>query len=223
MGPIREKLAVWSPHRDSHSVMAFKAMLSLRDERWVWHDEPQRAIWWILDGLRDSNPRLTAALVESKSTGLLHGALLAPHWSAMRDPAWVFFKVPLQIKHIYSWVDSCLLLHPASPAWEGHTLQLRRWPNMSRYGAGNDAGAAVLLTAACAQLLKNAMLYEDLLRAVPKKSTLDALLTDALRDGILEMSKSPSAAGLPHAGSAPLVEKDHRVWSLVKRLISKYS
>ena len=225
----RDKFAVWSPHRDSNSVVAFKSTLGLRTERWVWHDEPQRATWWLIDGLRDPDSELTKSLINARSAGLVHGALLAPDWSVMRDPAWAFFKVPLLSKGIYSWVDSCLLLHPALPAWDGHQLKLRRWPNMSRYSVENDPGAAVLLTAACAQLLKDFTSYEDLLRTVPQRSTIDLLLTDALRDGILEMARRPAPAPAPapadmnRFNSSLLTSKDSSAWSLVKRLISKFS
>lgn len=222
MESAREKFAVWSPHRDSNSVIAFKAILGMRAERWVWHDEPQRATWWLIDGLRDSNNGLTAALVKAKSAGPVYGALLAPNWSSMRDPAWVFFKVPLLAKSVYSWVDSSLLLHPASPVWNGHELKLRRWPNMSRYATENDAGAAVLLTAACAQLLKDFVLYEDLLHTVPQKSKIDSLLADALHDGILEMVKK-QPAGMIRSKSLLLTTKDSSAWALVKRLIFKFS
>ena len=214
---------MWSPHRDSNSVVAFKAVLGLRTERWVWYDEPQKATWWLVDGLRDSNNGLTLALMDARSTALVHGALLAPDWSAMRDPVWAFVKVPLLAKGVYNWVDSCLLLHPASPTWEGHQLKLRRWPNMSRYGAGADAGTAVALTAACAQLLKEFISYEDLLRALPHKSKIDSLLVDALQDGILEMVKMPESPKIKKTELQLPMVNDNRVWTLVKRLVFKFS
>ena len=223
MVPARDKFAVWSPHRDSNSVVSFKAILGLRTEQWVWHDEPQRATWWLVDGSRDPDDRLTRALLDARLTSPIHGALLAPDWSAVRDPAWAFFKVPLVAKGVYSWVDSCLLLHPASPAWEGHEFKLKRWPNMSRYGAGSDTGTAVLLTAACAQLLKEFTSYENLLRAVPHKSKVNALLADALQDGILEITKTAKLPEAKNLDSQFSTANDSRVWALVKRLILKFS
>ena len=141
----------------------------------------------------------------------------------MRDPAWTFFKVPLLAKGVYSWVDSCLLLHPASPAWEGRELKLRRWPNMSRYGADTDTGTAVLMTAACAQLLKEFTSYENLLRTVPHKSKVDLLLADALHDGILDMAKREEPSGAINFNPQLPTVNDSRVWGLVKRLITKFS
>lgn len=225
MVPARDKFAVWSPHRDSNSVVSFKAVLGMRAERWVWHDEPQRATWWLVDGLRDPNNSLTVALVDARLTAPIHGALLAPDWSAVRDPTWAFFKVPLLAKSVYSWVDSCLLLHPASPAWEGCELKLRRWPNMSRYGADTDTGTAVLLTAACAQLLKEFTSYENLLRTVPHKSKIDLLLADALHDGILDIAKREEPADTINSNSNSQLPpvNDSRMWALVKRLITKFS
>lgn len=223
MKPARDKFAVWSPHRESNSVVAFKAVLGLRAERWVWYDEPQKATWWLVDGLRDSNSDLTLALMNAKSTAFVHGALLAPDWSAMRHPVWAFFKVPLAGDGVYNWVDSCLLMHPASCAWEGHRLKLRRWPNMSRYGADTDVGTAVALTAACAQLLKEFISYEDLLGVLPQKSKIDVLLTDALQDGILEMVKIPEAPSIKNPELQLPTANDSRVWALVKRLVFKFS
>ena len=90
----KEALGVWSPHRDSKSVLAFKSMLGMRAERWLWLNEPDQASWWVVDGTRDNLSELTVNLHREKAQGPVRGVLLAPDWSAVKDPVWVFFKVP---------------------------------------------------------------------------------------------------------------------------------
>ena len=77
----KEALGVWSPHRDSKSVLAFKSMLGMRAERWLWLNEPDQASWWVVDGTRDNLSELTVNLYREKAQGPVRGVLLAP-WCA---------------------------------------------------------------------------------------------------------------------------------------------
>ena len=62
---------------------------------------------WVVDGTRDNLSELTVNLHREKAQGPVRGVLLAPDWSAVKDPVWVFFKVPLQVTQVYRWIDAC--------------------------------------------------------------------------------------------------------------------
>ena len=225
----REPLGVWSPHRDSHSVLAFKSLLSLRPERWIWQPGPAEASWWVVDGTRESIAEWTAALHQEKTHATVRGALLAPEWSAVKDPVWSFFKVPLQVNQVYRWIEA----HQQPPkrpelAFEGQRLQLRRWPNMSRYTASSPMSHSLPLTVACARLLQEPVDYAQAQKLVQDVTLLDTLLSDALHDGILELTPTqapPLATTTPDTppAAATVRPDDRGTWSLVKRLIRKFT
>ena len=224
----KSNFTLWSPHREENSVRAFKALLGLRpDELWTWHDQAQSASLWVVDGSRSTLPELTAALHQQKAKGPVHAALLAPDWSAVKDPIWTFFKTPLQVSHIYRWVDSSLPLLPRASAGAtsmlGQRLRLKRWPNMSRYASSASVADSMELTVACAKMLKDWANYDEVLGMVRNATALELLLSDALQDGILELSPASVAPSPTRVGHAPLVSPDDPgTWSLVKRLIQKF-
>ena len=222
----KDNFAVWSPHRDSASVLAFKSLLGLRSERWVWHDQAQQASWWIVDGSRDVLSDLTQKLIEEKALGPMHGALLAPSWSAVKNPIWTFFKVPLQVNQIYRWIDAASKLLPESTlGLSGQQIKLLRWPNMTRYSVGLSLPDSMQLTTACARLLKDWVSFEEITASVNASVALNILLKDALRDGFLTVAHAQPAAlalGNLNLGSNPVANDDRGAWSLVKRLIQKF-
>lgn len=225
----KDNFTLWSPHREENSVRAFKALLGLRpDELWTWHTEAQSASLWVVDGSQGGLSELTAALHQKKRKGTVHGALLAADWSAVKDPVWTFFKIPLQVSHIYRWIDTALpALGRNAPDWAGQRLRLKRWPNMSRYGSNADANAAVSmadsleLTVACARMLKDWATYEELLTLIQNPQALSVLLADAVQDGILDTLPSGPEISLTVAAAPPSPD-DQGTWSLVKRLIQKF-
>jgi hypothetical protein len=201
----KEALGVWSPHRDSKSVLAFKSMLGMRAERWLWLNEPDQASWWVVDGTRDNLSELTVNLHREKAQGPVRGVLLAPDWSAVKDPVWVFFKVPLQVNQVYRWIDACCP-QPSAPVsaealFAEQHIQLLRWPNMTRYNANATVAQGIELTVACARLLSAPMTYEEVRSLLPteaNRTQLDVVLKDALQNSFqLSGNAEPHPSGFP--------------------------
>lgn len=216
---LKERFGVWSPHRESSSVLAFKAVLSLRSERWVWCNDRQQASWWIIDGALGASQDWTSDLREQKDGSKTHGALLARDWISVGDPVWTFLKLPLQVSIVYRWLDACLLQYPEPQlALSGQRFKLKRWPNMSRYSSAGNLAGGMNLTLACASLLKDWVTYEEAVAIANDKAALDMLLSDAQRDGILEAASPVSAS----TGKKPSKVEDTKAWSLVRRLINKF-
>lgn len=226
---MKAKFGVWSPHRESTSVLAFKAALGLRPERWVWCSERHQASWWVVDAALGVSEDWTTELRNAKEGLRTHGALLARDWAAVGDPVWTFLKAPLQVNIVYRWLDACLLQYPEPKlSLSGQRLKLRRWPNMSRYSSAGNLAVGMNLTVACARLLKDWVTYEDAVSIANDKAALDVLLMDAKRDGILEMASPVPAASMgaeaanPTTGENPGKTEDPKTWSLVRRLINKF-
>jgi hypothetical protein len=224
----RYRLGIWSPHRDSHSVLALKAALGLRPERWQWCDRPEEASFWIVDAQYPVLAELTEQLKQAKQQDPVFAALLATEWSVLRDPVWTFLKVPLQVKVVYQWIDGCLQKNSAhatvlEPPWLGQQLKLKRWPNMSQY-AGDTPASGMQITAVCAKLLADWVRYEDLSHDVSDLALLDQLLRDAHQRGILEFTRVSSASQKTASSSISSSSLEHEgKWSLIKRLIRKFA
>jgi hypothetical protein len=233
----KDRYGLWSPHRDSSDVLTFRALLSLRpDEPWTWHNSPEFATWWVIDGSRPDVAVITEMLraerAREATNGITHGAILANDWTSVSHPIWTFFKVPLKTQLIYNWVDSTMKrMGPAATSFRGKNFRLRRWPNMSRYSRFLDTAQSMSLIMACAQALKNRIAYNEMLTMVGGDSStvVDSLLSDALQDGILELDKveipEPSVVGItsPACASRSSTMSNSKGWSLVRRLIEKFS
>lgn len=226
---LKDNFGIWSPHRESSSVLAFKAALGLRSERWVWCSERHQASWWVVDSTLGVSEDWTTDLRKEKESFKTHGAILARDWAGSGDPIWTFLKVPLQVNIVYRWLDACLHQYPRPLlTLSGKRLQLRRWPNMSRYSSASSLAGGMNLTVACARLLKDWVTYEEAVSIANDKAALDVLLMDAQRDGILEMASPVQAAsigataGKATTGENPSKTEDLKTWSLVRRLINKF-
>lgn len=226
---MKATFGVWSPHRESTSVLAFKSALGLRPERWVWCDDRQQASWWVVDAALGVSEDWTTDLRKEKEGFRTQGALLARDWAAVGDPVWAFLKLPLQVDIVYRWVDACLLQHPEPRLLlSGQRLKLKRWPNMSRYSSASNLAGGMNLTVACARLLKDWVTYEEAISIASDKAALDGLLMDAQRDGILEMASPVQATSMgaeaanPTTGENPGKTEDPKTWSLIRRLINKF-
>lgn len=224
MAVAKETFGLWSPHRNSKSVQAFRSLLNLRPERWIWLDQAQRASWWVVDGSCEIGPELTSALNHERTTSQTRGVILAPSWSAVLHPEWTFFKMPLRVSQVYSWIDATCKTHTkASLSFAGQHLRLLRWPNMTRYAQTSSVSDGIQLTAACAKLVTNTTRYEDVLAMVPSGLVLDAILNDALHEGYLELNQMATLVN-----PSPVVKERNPAsdtggtWSLVRRLIQKF-
>jgi hypothetical protein len=220
-----ERFGVWSPHRDSNSVRAFKAALSLRSEPWQWHEDMKRASWWVIDGTQTTLDSLTSDLQTQKKNGVIHTVVLAPSWNHIEDPVWVFFKVPLNIKLVYGWIDRSLLQRlPPSPL-AGQQLRLKRWPNLTRYNANCAPADSMHLTIACARLLEHWASYEEMLAIAKNPLLFDRMLADARQEGILDTSAPAPVSEHSPASGTPETKTPEKTnaWSLVKRLLSKFT
>ena len=224
----KRNFTLWSPHREENSVRSFKALLGLRpNELWTWHDEAQSASLWVVDGSGAAMPELTQALHERKAKGPAYAALLAQDWSSVKDPIWTFIKIPLRVSHVYRWIDSVLPQLPGGKqvdnSWTGQRLRLKRWPNMSSFTSGASMADSMALTVACANMLKDWAPYEEVSALLSDPSLLDALLLQALEDGMLEFSAVPlEPVVVRHPQPAPATPENQSTWSLVKRLIQKF-
>jgi hypothetical protein len=215
-------------------VLALKAALSLRAERWQWCDRADDASFWIVDAQSPLMTELTEQLKHARTQSPVYAALLAAEWSAVRDPVWTFLKVPLQVKVFYQWIDGCLQKAPITSSWSGQELKLKRWPNMALYATDNPA-ASMQITAACAHLLQDWVAYDALMAQVSDVRMLDKLLADALQRGILQSQPVHSRGTAANTNLASSLEpnatqRDTRdsieresAWSLVKRLIRKFA
>lgn len=223
---IQDRFGVWSPHRDSNSIRAFKAALSLRPEPWRWYDDKQQASWWVIDGTQITLGSLNSALEQQKKNGMVQTIVLAPSWNYIEDPVWTFFKVPLNVKLVYGWIDRCLSLStPLSTSLADQYFKLQRWPNLTNYTVGSSPVDAVHLTLACARLLENWRSYEEVLAIAHNATLLDRLLSDARRDGILKtesLAPACDSPSIPHFLKPKIPEKPD-AWALVKRLLSKFT
>lgn len=210
-------------------MLAFKAALGLRPERWVWCNDRQQASWWVVDAAMGISEDWTTDLRNEKEGLRTQGALLARDWAAVGDPVWTFLKLPLQVNIVYRWLDACLLQHPEPRLLlSGQRLKLKRWPNMSRYSSASSLAVGMNLTVACASLLKDWVTYENAVSIANDKAALDVLLMDAKRDGILETAPPVPATSMgaeaanSTTGENPGKTEDPKTWSLVRRLINKF-
>ena len=203
-------------------------MLGLRPhEDWVWHNKPEFATWWIIDGARDDVATITEALLRERARNPTHGALLAEEWGFVKNPAWTFFKTPLKPQLVYNWVEATQQrMAPAAMPFIGRKFKLRRWPNMSRYSDGLSMAQSIGLTSVCAQALKGWVSHAELLAAVGPghSAVIESLLRDALQDEILEqaVAEEPSESSVASATSTTPTS-DTKRWSLIRRLIEKFS
>lgn len=225
----QDRFGVWSPHRDSNSVRSFKAALSLRPEPWQWHEDKERASWWVVDGTLITLSGLGDALSQQRKRGPVETLVLAPTWNYIEDPVWTFFKTPLSIKLLYAWIDHCLqrdfpalntVASKPSTILRGRKIKLRRWPNLPHYTAHSNQADAVSMTLACAKLLENWVSYEEISAFSGNTALFEQILADAEHHGILEIS-APEAPPPPPPSPPPPAKTD--AWSLVKRLLQKFS
>lgn len=231
-----DRFGVWSPHRDSNSVRSLKAALSFRPEPWQWHDDRERASWWVIDGTLTTLSSLTDALLQQRKNGPVEALLLAPTWSHIEDPVWSFFKAPLNIKLLYAWIDLRIEQNfpaaadrppAASPVavLTGHQLRLKRWPNLPQYTAHGNPADAVSLTLACAKLLEDWTSYEEAAAIAGNTALFSTILADAQIHGILQINEpEPVKASVkPASIPAPRSPEKTDAWSLVKRLLKKFT
>lgn len=231
-----DRFGVWSPHRDSNSVRSLKAALSFRPEPWQWYDDRQQASWWVIDGTQTTLSSLTNDLLQQRKQGPVEAMLLAPTWSHIEDPVWSFFKSPLNIKLLYSWIDLRLQQDfPAAPSQPaaaapvavltGRQLKLKRWPNLPHYTAHGNPADAVSITLACAKLLEDWTSYEEAAAIAGNTALFSTILADAQIHGILQISEPEpvKAAAPPVSPPAPRSPEKTDAWSLVKRLLKKFT
>lgn len=222
------RFSIWSPHRDSTSVMAFKSLLSLHTSLWKWQTEAESARWWVVDGTCDDLHLHSQALQREKKMGLVYGALLGKEWSAVENPMWTFFKVPLQANQILQWVDGRASVGiPISTSFAGQRVRLKRWPNISNYGRSASTAERIRIAETCGRLLMQWVSYEELMGNASDPATMELLLHDAMGHGILSVESNRHSAALLCPQSAkqqPLAPpRDQRSgWSLVRRLIQKF-
>ncbi len=227
-----DRFGVWSPHRDSNSVRSLKAALSFRPEPWQWYENKEQASWWVIDGTLTTLSSLTEALLQHKKLGPIEALVLAPTWNYIEDPVWTFFKAPLSVKLLYGWIDRCLQRDfPAAAAAAtapkaillGQQIRLKRWPNLPPYTAHGSQADAVSLTLACAKLLEGWTRYEEAAAIASNTVLFNTILADAQLHGILESSEpEPEPAQPPSKPPTKSPEKTD-AWSLVKRLLKKFT
>jgi hypothetical protein len=209
-----QPLGIWSPHRDSPCVQAYKALLGLRSESWMWVNTPEEARWIVVDASREVDEHVH--LLTKAQPRQRYGIALANAWSELPHKHWVFFKVPLTPKSLFPWIDQILGLHIDlyrdtengrdqtslhTGKWNGRLLKLRHWPNLTAY-----PGMPPMMMVACRQMLTGGMRYELLLQAVGNEALLARLLDDALQQGNLSAEEARALPGHPVADGDGNVE-----------------
>jgi hypothetical protein len=208
-----QQYGIWSPHRDSPCVQAYKALLMFRAEEWTWVELPEQARWIVIDASREVEDRIHR--LTSTRPRQHYGIALAKSWSELPHKHWVFFKLPLTPKSFFPWIDQILGTSgnappdnpemPGSAAanshaqWSGKLLKLRRWPNLTAY-PGMPPGMMM----ACRQMLTTGAIYEQLQQLVRHSPVLDRILDDALHQGNLdaESGNSPADGAPSHRDEA---------------------
>lgn len=193
----------------------------------MWHNNPEFATWWIIDGSRDDVVTLTEAFLRERALAPTHGALLAEGWGSVKSPVWTFFKTPLKPQLVYNWVDATQQrMGPIAMSFIGRKFKLRRWPNMSRYSDGLSMAQSINLTTVCAHALKGWISHAEILAVVgvANSAIVESLLRDALQDEILEITIVDAAldSSMPSVTSTNPTSETKR-WSLIRRLIEKFS
>jgi hypothetical protein len=208
--PAPGKFALWSPHRESREVIAFRALLDVRSEPWHWVEHADDAQWIVVEARRGVSRDWTRRV----QSGTQVGIALAPRWSDVPDPAWRYLPLPLHPSSAIRWIETQLSFpsdrasdSATAPArWEGQQLKLSSWPNLARYGE-----ASMSLTIACGQMLRGPIRYENL--RVPERDlpALQQLLHDAFAQGRLhtQMDTDGGSASIEPVGAG---------WGLLQRI-----
>lgn len=209
-----DRYALWSPHRESESVQAFRSLLRLRSENWRWVEEPAAASWLVIDAGHRFDARWTALLNEGGRQR--QGIVLARSWAELPSPRWTYFKLPLAPKRLFSWIDQVIGADSASwltslgrgdeaaaCEWDGSRLRLTRWPNLSAYGA-----QALQLLAVTQLMLSDTVDYEFLLTQIGDAALLNRFLDEMRAQRILIVDRQYSG---PLPGMAPALNDDDGV------------
>lgn len=215
----KQRFGIWSPHRDSDCVTAYMALMKLRAERWVWCERPAQASWWVVDGTRADLDAVTRDLKLQQANHDTLGAYLANDWLSVPDPAWTFFKTPLQNQQVFRWIDAALpKLAQRAATWHGCRFRLRRWPNLAKYASHTDIGDRLKMTMACANLLEDWVSYEALIPRFRDTDLLHSILDDADTDSILEIAEPSFYLPPP-----PPAERSTGGWNIFKSLLRRFA
>jgi len=209
--PAPGKFALWSPHRESREVIAFRALLDVRSEPWHWVEHAEEAQWIVVEATRG----ISADWTRRVQSGAQVGIALAPRWSDVPDPAWRYLPLPLHPSTAIRWIETQLSFPsdrvsdagPAPVRWEGQQLKLSSWPNLARYGE-----ASMSLTIACGQMLRGPVRFESLRVPERDRPALNQLLQDAFAQGRLITLAGGSS------GKAATVEPAGTRWNLLQRI-----
>lgn len=204
--------SIWSPHRDSGCVQVCKSLLAMRGEDWQWVNNPQEARWIVIDASRQVEDSVRLLLADTQHRR--HGIALAKSWTEVPSADWAFFKLPLTPKGFFPWVNQTLGLPanshvdkelPPDPAtqpnqpmsWQGQSLRLRRWPNLTVY-----PGLSLQVVQVCRRMLTEDVPYEEMLQVVGNEDMLRRLLADAWLQDNLRALKPTEALSLAAATQA---------------------
>ncbi|KAB2842406.1 MAG: hypothetical protein F9K47_09175 [Burkholderiales bacterium] len=219
---VQARFGVWSPHRDSPAVVAFKAILNLRGEPWRWCELADDASWWVVDGTRESPDVFSDILSAAQTDRRVYAALLARKWTPITDVRWTFLKIPLSNRIVETWIDSGLRQLVPAAVYSGRELKLKQWPNLARYRKSNNSADGIRLAMVCSQLLRGWLGYETAKAQAGSDEDFELMLHDAQVQGILELRRNSAA---PKASEAPARDPQEKAggWALVRRLLKKFT
>jgi hypothetical protein len=154
----QHRFGLWTPHRDSHNILALKSLLGFRSENWHWCESQHEAQWWLVDASYPIEAKWTLHLRHHAQT---RGIILAQSFTESPDPIWQFVKTPLNVGRINAWLNQLVqtTISPTPPALTPMEVlpllsnlecRLSRWPNLTRYGE-----LAIKLTPICEQWLRD--------------------------------------------------------------------
>jgi len=199
--------SIWSPHRDSGCVQVCKSLLGLRGEDWLWVNDPTQARWIVIDASRQVDDQLAGLVSDPRQHR--YGIALAKSWLQVPGAHWAFFKLPLTPRGFFPWINQTLGLPTQShvdkelPAagsaappnrapWEGQTLRLKRWPNLTAY-----PGASLQFVQVCRRLLVEGVAFDELTQTFDDRTLLQRLLADAWVQGNLHTTAATPAVATP--------------------------
>lgn len=206
---------LWTNARDDNAATAFMSAIKMQNARWEWTDDSAEACLWCIcnDGGRDISQAVAsyASLMDKPSV-----ACLSSGFATMPYPEWVYFRVPLNVSVLHSWLSSKQLniadqRNTQDAQWRSQLVKLNYWPNVSDYVNG---GSDIMMV--CSHLLHGWCQYDELLAFNIDKSTLDVMLSDAADEGNLVYGEVATDA-------LQSQQADTESTGLFKRIFSRFS
>lgn len=227
-------LLLWTNQPNNPSFKAFLSTLGLCKVNWQFQANPSHAnVWCILD-LEEDEQTLSNHYLELVNKPKV--VYLGTQFVVAPIAEWVFFKSPINIQALNSWLTKHQFLNSAqssvSPAtvatvagkerWQTESFKLQYWPNVSNYTDNPE------IVQICSILMRDWTNYATIATSHLPKSTIQQLLADAEAEGNLiyqpahERVAQVAGTSHDHAQSTPKAEQKDNAWGFFKGLFSRF-